>query len=122
VPAYRLSATATQDIIQLLAYTQDRFGEIVRQRYEALLVAALRDVAADPERRGSVARSELGTGIRSYHLRHSSRGARTSDGIVRQPRHFLLYRITRPDLIGIGRVLYDGMEVARHLPNQYGDE
>ena len=120
--AYRLSATAAQDIIQLLAYTQDRFGEIARRRYEALLVAALRDIAADPECRGSVARPELGAGVRSYHLRHSRRHARTPDGVVRQPRHLLFYRTIRPDLIGIGRVLYDGMEVERHLPSQYGDE
>jgi plasmid stabilization system protein ParE len=41
VPVYRLSATAEEDIIHLLAYTQDRFGEAARQRYEALLVASL---------------------------------------------------------------------------------
>jgi toxin ParE1/3/4 len=122
VPAYRVSAAAAQDITQLLAYTQDRFGDTARRCYEALLVAALRDIASDPERLGSVARPELGTDIRSYHLRHSTRRARTLNGVVRQPRHFLLYRTTRPDLIGIGRVLHDGMELERHLPSQYGDE
>jgi toxin ParE1/3/4 len=30
--------------------------------------------------------------------------------------------VTRPDLIGVGRVLHDGMEIERHLPSQYGDE
>jgi toxin ParE1/3/4 len=122
VPVYRLSAAAEEDIIQLLAYTQDRFGEIARRRYEALLAAGLRDIASDPERRGSVARAELGAGVRSYHLRHSRNRARTPDGLVRQPRHVLLYRIARPDLIGVGRVLHDAMEVDRHLPSQYGDE
>jgi toxin ParE1/3/4 len=34
----------------------------------------------------------------------------------------LLYRVARPDLIGVGRVLHDAMEVDRHLPSQYGDE
>jgi len=115
VPVYRLSATAAQDIIQLLAHTQDRFGETARLRYEVLLVAALRDVAADPECHGSVARPEFGGGVRSYHLRHSGRPARTPDGLVRQSRHVLLYRFSKPDLIGIGRVLYDGRDVERHL-------
>jgi toxin ParE1/3/4 len=122
VPVYRLSAAAEEDIIQLLAYTQDRFGEIARRRYEALLAAGLRDIASDPERPGSVARSELGPGVRSYHLRLSRGRARTPDGLVRQPRHFLLYRVARPDVIGVGRVLHDAMEVDRHLPGQYGDE
>jgi hypothetical protein len=31
-----------------------------------------------------------------------------------------LYRITQPALIGIGRVPYDGMEIERHLPSEYG--
>ena len=120
MPVYRLSATAAQDIIQLLAHMQDRFGETARLRYEALLVAALRDVAADPECHGSVARPEFGTGVRSHHLRHSRRHAPTPDGLVRQRRNVFLYRFSQPDLIGIGRVWYDGTEVERHLPNQYG--
>ena len=119
---YRLSATAEEDIVRLLAYTQNRFGEIARRRYEALLVVGLRDIAFDPERPGSAARPELGLTVRSYHLRHSRDRVRTVDGLVRQPRHLLLYRVTRPDLIGVGRVLHDGMEIERHLPSQYGDE
>lgn len=122
MPIYRLSTVAEEDIIQLLAYTQDRFGEIARRRYEALLVAGLRDIASDPERTGSVARAELGPAVRSYHLRHSRGRARTPDSLVRQPRHVLLYRVGQPTLIGVGRVLHDAMEVERHLPSHYGDE
>jgi toxin ParE1/3/4 len=122
VPVYRLSATAEEDIIHLLAYTQDRFGEAARQRYEALLVASLRDITVDPERLGSIARPELGHSVRSFHLRHSRDHARTTHGRVHRPRHLLLYRVTHLDLIGVGRVLHDGMEVHRHLPTQYGDE
>jgi toxin ParE1/3/4 len=122
VPIYRLSAPAEADIIDLLVYTHERFGDVARQRYEALLVAALRDIAADPQRPGSVARSELGLAVRSYHLRHSRGRARTPDGLVRRPRHLLLYRTVRPGIIGWGRVLYDGMEIERHLPRLYGDE
>jgi toxin ParE1/3/4 len=122
VAVYRLSATAEADILQLLAYTQERFGEIMRQRYEALLVAALRDIAAAPGLQGSVARPELGADVRSYHLRHSRKHASTSLGLVRRPRHLLLYRLQRPDLIGVGRVLHDTMEIERHWPDRYGDE
>lgn len=93
-----------------------------RLRYERLLVTALRDVAAEPERAGSVGRLELGENVRSYHLRHSRERARHESGIVRHPRHFLLYRAARIDLIGVGRVLYDAMESERHLPANYGDE
>jgi toxin ParE1/3/4 len=122
MPVYRLSAAAEEDIIHLLTYTHERFGEIARRRYEALLVAGLRDIASDPERPGSVARPELGQAVRSYHLRHSGERSRIALGRVHRPRHLLLYRVAHPGLIAVGRVLYDGMEVERHLPDQYGDE
>jgi toxin ParE1/3/4 len=118
---HRLSAAATEDIIHILAYTEENFGEIARTRYECLLIVTLRDIAADPERIGSVARAELGAKIRSYHLRHSRDRARTEHGIVQRPRHLILFRVT-PEVIGIGRVLHDAMELERHLPASYGDD
>lgn len=97
---------------------RNRFGAIARRRYEALLIACLRDIAADPKGPGSVARPELGAEVWGYHLRHGRDRARTSDGVVRPPCHLLLFRATRPDVIGVGRVLYDGMELEQHLPEQ----
>lgn len=118
----RLSASARADIVRLLEWTHEHFGERARIRYEGLLVIALRELAAEPERPGSAARPELGARVRSYHLRHSRDRARHEGGIVRRPRHLLLYRFAHPDLIGIGRVLHDAMEIERHLPTAYGDE
>lgn len=118
---YRLSGAAKEDIVQILAYTEVNFGEVARVRYERLLIVALRDIAADPERVGSIARGELGNDIRSYHLRCSRDRARAEHGIVLRPRHFLLYRRTL-QVIGIGRVLHDAMELQRHLPTSYGDD
>ena len=122
MPSVRLSATAQEDIVQILAYTDERFGDIARRRYQVLIATGLRDIAFEPERVGSAARPELGAMVRSYHLRHSRPRARTQDGLVRQPRHLLLYRAMRADLIGIGRVLHDGMDIEAHVPSQYGDE
>lgn len=120
VAVFRLAASAESDIAELLAYTAANFGEIARVRYEWLLIAALRDIADDPMRIGSIARAELGDNVRSYHLRHSRDRARTDHGIVQRPRHLLLYHAA-PDVIGVGRVLHDVMELERHLPASYGD-
>jgi toxin ParE1/3/4 len=119
---FRLSAAAEDDIMSVLAWTESYFGDMARRRYERLLAMALRDVGADPELVGSVPRPELGPGIRSYHLFHSRERARTDDGIVRRPRHFFLYRAMTPDMVGIGRVLHDAMDIERNLPLDYGDE
>lgn len=118
---YRLALSARADIAHLFEYTEKNFGEIARLRYERLLIAALRDVAAAPERVGSLARPELGEHVRSYHLRHSRERARSDIGIVPRPRHLLLYRFARADLIGIGRLLHESMELIRQLPADYGD-
>lgn len=118
----RLSATAREDIVDLLAWTTEQFGEQARLRYERLIATALNDLADDPQRVGSIDRAELGLHVRSYHLRHSRDRARDQNGIVRRPRHFLLYRVSPANVIGVGRVLHDAMELERHLPSLYGDE
>jgi toxin ParE1/3/4 len=111
---YRLTDAAQADVINILAWTHEQFGEAARLRYEGLIVAALRDVATQPNRPGSIARPELGAGVRSRHLRLSRDHAATGADVVRRPRHFLLYRF-EPALLVVGRVLHDAMELARHL-------
>ena len=90
---YRLSAAAQADIVDILFWSQTRFGEAARTRYERLIVAALRDISADPYRPGSLSRSELGEGARSWHLRSSGKSATPRVDRVRRPRHFLIYRV-----------------------------
>ena len=111
---YRLSKAAQGDVFDILAWTDEQFGETARLRYESLIVAALRDAAQQPERPGSLARPELGAGVRSWHLRLSRAHVNPGVGIVRRPRHFLVYRL-EPGLVVVGRVLHDAMELARHL-------
>ncbi|AZV93039.1 plasmid stabilization protein ParE [Bordetella sp. J329] len=111
---YRLSAIAQEDIVDILAWTHERFGDLARKRYETLIVTALRDIATQPSRAGSSERSELGGGMRSWHLRLSRDRARVAGGMVHRPRHFLIYRVEN-DMIVIGRVLHDAMELTRHL-------
>ncbi|MCL6706464.1 type II toxin-antitoxin system RelE/ParE family toxin [Pseudomonas sp. R2.Fl] len=118
---FRLSLLARADIVDILAYTHEPFGPQARLRYERLIATALRDLANDPERRGSLARPEFGEAVRSYHLRFSRDRAGGDFGSVRRPRHFVLYRPIAPNLIGIGRLLHDAMELERHLPADFGE-
>lgn len=111
---YKLSAAAQTDIIDVLTWTQQNFGTLARTRYETLIVTALRDIAAQPDRIGSIERPELGDGIHSWHLWLSRDHARTESGVVRRPRHFLIYRI-EGNLVVVGRVLHESMELERHL-------
>jgi len=110
----RLSEAAQCDALNVLAWTHEQSGETARLRYESLIVAALRDVASQPDRPGSLARPELCTGVRSRRLRLGREHTDTGAGVVRRPRHFLAYRF-EPGLVVVGRVLHEAMELARHL-------
>lgn len=110
---YRLSDAARADVVDILAWTHAQFSEVARLRYESLIVAALRDVVSRPDQPGSIERPELGNGVRSWHLRLSRDHVANTAGVVRRPRHFLIYRI-EPDLLVVGRLLHDAIELARN--------
>ncbi len=118
-PRYLLSSLAERDIAELLEWSHRHFGEKIRLRYEALLTQAIMDVVNYPERPGSQDRREIAPGTRTYHLRYSRDRVKRSLGRVRQPRHFLLYRLVEGGLVEIGRVIHDGMDLDRHLPEDY---
>jgi len=111
---YRLSGPAKADIVKLLAWTERQFGEAGRVRYAALITAVLHDISSQPDRVGSILRPELGESVRSWHLRLSRERARTVTGIVRRPRHFLIYRM-EGGLVVVARALHDAMELVHHL-------
>jgi toxin ParE1/3/4 len=112
-----LAPAAERDIEAILAHSQEHFGEQARLRYEALLVQAIGDIVEDPDRAGSHSRSELADGARTYHLYFSRNRVSAQAGRVRRPRHFLLYRTRPGDIVELGRVLHDSMDLVRHLPD-----
>jgi toxin ParE1/3/4 len=116
---FQISRKAEQDIESILDWTQEHFGERARLRYEALLVRAIRDVVANPERLGSLARPEIASATLTYHLVNSRDRVPARVGRVRRPRHFLLYRVSEDGSVEIGRVLHDTMDLERHVPDDY---
>lgn len=113
--AYRLTQSASDDIRSILAWSQDQFGDQARQRYEALLVAAIRDVASGERMTRRRPRPELGDAIFSWHLAQSR--STSTAGLVRRPRHFLICRMEAAVLV-IGRVLHEAMELRQHLASE----
>lgn len=68
---YRLTHAAQADIISILAWSHDQFGEEARKRYEALIATAIRDAAVRSDEVGQTVRPELGEGGFSWHLAQS---------------------------------------------------
>ena len=117
MPRYRISNSTRADIVDILRLSQTQFGDQARQRYQALIVAALQALADTPYCIGSHDRDELSPGLRSYHLIYSREQAKQTHGTVKSPRHIVFYRVASDDVIEIIRFLHDAMEVQLHLPN-----
>ena len=108
----KLSAPAQDDLIQILAWTQQAFGDAGRVRYENLIGAALMDLRKDPGRVGVKSLPEIGKGVCTYHLASSRKRVGSSEQVA-QPRHFVLFRVSG-QVIEVARLLHDAMDFTRH--------
>src|SRR5262249_1590911 len=105
-----IAPKAKSDMVGILAWTCDNFGIQTMRRYANLIQTAIEGVAANPEVAGSDNRPELAKGCRTYHIFHSRKKAGARGDRIRNPRHFLLYRVTGSGAVEIGRILHDSME------------
>jgi toxin ParE1/3/4 len=119
MPRFVVAPGAASDIENILSYTFSVHGEAAALRYEALLVRAIVDVAAEPSRPGVHARDEIAPSVLTYHLANSRENVDEVVGRVRRPRHFLLFRLRDDSAVEIGRILHDSMDIALHLPDAY---
>lgn len=109
------SPEAERDIRSILRWSEGEFGKDAAKRYRSLLIAALRDIEANPMRAGSQDREELAPNIRVYHLRFSTERIGSNIGVVRNPRHFVVYRIREEKILDVVRVLHDARDLQRPL-------
>ena len=110
---FRLAHPAQIDLANILATSAERWGTDGRQRYAAVLVDAMRQVADEPEGPLTKKRTELRSGIRSFHVRYARPSADAAK--VRRPVHVLYYRVAREGASEIVRVLHEKMDPSRHL-------
>lgn len=109
----RVSGPARRDILAILAWSGERFGENARERYEQLIASALRSITSDAEPIGTKRHPDLSADLRLLHLRYISQVG--GDPIVRKPRHLIAFRKAGPDLIVVVRVLHDAMDLPARL-------
>lgn len=114
-----VSPAARNDISSILAWTFENFGDAAERRYHKLLIQCIFDIAENPRRIGCIERDEIDTSARTYHLVHSRRQVPAIDRVAK-PRHFLLFRFIHADLVEIGRVLHDAVDLPAHLPKEFG--
>lgn len=103
---WRLAAPAEAQLARILADSLRGWGVAGRDRYAALLIAAMQDVADEPDRIGS---QRVEGEVRLYHTRHSKRRVADPPGSVRRPRHLLVYERAPDGVIDILGLFYDGI-------------
>jgi toxin ParE1/3/4 len=116
MPRFILAPSAASDIEAILAWSFEEFGAEAARRYEALIVRAIADVVASPDRPGVHVRDEIVRSARTYHLAHSRQNVANKSLRVKRPRHFLLFRVGDGGVTEIARVLHDSMDLPQHLP------
>jgi toxin ParE1/3/4 len=110
---FRLARPAQIDLANILATSAERWGADGQQRYAAVLADAMRQVADEPEGPLTKKRTDLRSGVRSFHVRYARRSADTAK--VGRPVHVLYYRVAEEGVIEIVRVLHEKMDPSRHL-------
>ncbi|AUG51543.1 type II toxin-antitoxin system RelE/ParE family toxin [Thalassospira marina] len=110
---YRLTASAKADITRVLSESAFRHGQDARNRYAALILAALKRIANAPDGHLTLDRPDLRPDIRCFHIRHSR--LHSTEQPVGRPVHVVFYRSTGSGVIEVIRVLHERMDPVRHI-------
>lgn len=87
--ALRITRAARADIKHILRRSETEFGEIIRNRYKALLNTAMAEISDDPQRHGVRAIDDVRPGYFVYHTQWSKRSV--TGPSIKRPRHLLLF-------------------------------
>ena len=110
---FRLSERAKADIASILRASAAQHGREASRRYNGLLAATFRRIAADPQGHPTVERSELGDSMRSLHVRFCRDDNR--EGVVKAPVHLVLYRLGNAAPINIVGVVHERRDLSRYI-------
>ena len=100
----RLSAQADQDIMEILAWTTEHFGESQAETYAATITSALEYLTQEPAVLGVKKREDIAPGILTLHVARSGR----------KGRHIIIFRTASP-FVDVLRILHDNMDMAAHI-------
>ena len=110
---YRLTDSAEVELGEILDWSESRFGVTARDRYLALVLAALRDIADDPHRKNAhwhrIGKSEIGV----YHIANSRDRIPSNRGCVAEPRHYVVFSLGDEDGIGVLGFVHERMLLSR---------
>ena len=103
-----LTTTAEGDFRNIFRWTAQRFGHAQARIHSETLTRAIQALTDGPYVAGSRQRDEISKGLMTLHVAR----------VGRRSRHFVPYRIagaSEPSTIDVLRLLYDSMDLVRHV-------
>jgi toxin ParE1/3/4 len=101
----RLTVTAEADILEIIDWTMEQFGDRQAGVYADTLSAAITALTEGPDVAGVRERQEIGKGLYTLHVARSGR----------KGRHFVLFRVRAgARQIEVLRLLHDAMDLKLH--------
>ncbi|MEM8503687.1 MAG: type II toxin-antitoxin system RelE/ParE family toxin [Cyanobacteria bacterium P01_D01_bin.1] len=97
----RLTEQADADLLSIYTYSYNTWGDQQAAKYTDGLREAIKRIADQPNRIGTVDRSSVRLGYRSYH----------------QKRHLIFYR-TVDNYVEIVRILHDSMDIDQQFSEE----
>ncbi len=94
----------------------ETFGEAARDRYAALILRAMQDVAENPKRPGVKPDPNVDPTALFYHLKHSRDRVAPHAARVGKPRHILVFEIGENDVVNILGLIPDMIPFEVALP------
>lgn len=112
---YRLSAAAEDDLVDILTWSQEQYGELIQERYQALIFAAFEDIAGNPAD-PLISWKALKSGRAGiYHISHSRAHVPDPPGKVGDPRHSVVFIESDDGVVLIVGFIHDSMLMPRAL-------
>jgi toxin ParE1/3/4 len=107
----RLAGQAEQDLLDITLWTAENFGKQQAEQYAETIAMAIEALHDGPEILGAKVRDEIGTGIHTLHVARQGR----------KGRHFVAFTVSEGHIINVLRLLHDGMDLAKHLPEEHNE-
>jgi len=112
----RISLPTERDIVLILVESLTAHGELARDRYSALIEAALRNIIKAPDGIGARPRPETGNDTYSWSLSTSKNHTAIIEDRVKNPVHTIYYRYQSGGArVTVRRILHERMSPERYL-------
>ena len=107
----RLAGQAELDLLDITLWTAENFGHGQAEHYAETIALAIEALHDGPDIPGSKVRDEIGMGVRTLHAARQGR----------KGRYFVAFSVSEGHIINVFRLLHDSIDLAIHLPEDYGE-